>query len=77
MKGIPMKLALILLKETYAICKFEPGSVLPADFSKSQFYSVTHTPDELSFVCRQETVKDDWIEVTGTGGYLKSKARWN
>jgi hypothetical protein len=54
-----MKLDLIILKDTFAICRFDSDSAIPEWSGKSQFYSVTRTRDEISIICRQADVYQD------------------
>ena len=68
-----MKLALTVLKHPYAICMLKAGSALPSAFPKSEFYSVTNTTDELSIVCRYESVSDDWTTVNRNWRIFKIK----
>jgi hypothetical protein len=44
-------LSLILLPDTFAICKLAPGTAIPPWASAGSIYSITRTPDELSIVC--------------------------
>ena len=52
-----MNLNLLVLKDLYAICRFDKGASLPPWIKKSVFYSVTKTQDELSLVCNQDLIK--------------------
>ena len=54
-----MDLTLIVLKNSYAICRFDKTSSIPEWVSKSDFYSVTRTQDELSIVCNQLIIESD------------------
>ncbi len=51
-----MKLNFIALNETFAVCKLPPNSDIPNWIYNNVFYSITHTPDELSLVCIQDTI---------------------
>ena len=48
-----MKLKFIILKDKYAIHRFDSCSDIPTWIKDSDFYSVTKTKDELSIVCKQ------------------------
>ena len=54
-----MKPALIILKYSYAICRCGNDSSIPKWLDRSDFYSLTRTPDELSIICNQEVVEPD------------------
>lgn len=58
-----MKLNLIILNETYAICRFKADSDFPDWISDSEFYSLTKTKDELSLVCQQNDSLSQAIEI--------------
>ena len=69
-----MKLNLIILKDTYAICRFNNDNDIPEWIKDSEFYSVTRTQDELSVVCKQSgsitkesAINTDWriIKIQG------------
>ena len=49
-------LTLSALRGNYAILRLAPGAPVPAWATKSEFFSVTRTPDELSIVCALENV---------------------
>jgi hypothetical protein len=51
-----MKLSLLVLDPTFAICSLKRDSPLPAWATSSEFYSITRTYDELSIVCPQDQV---------------------
>jgi hypothetical protein len=51
-----MKLSLLVLEETFAICSMKRDSPLPEWATSSDFFSITRTFDELSIVCPQEKV---------------------
>jgi hypothetical protein len=53
---VPHTLRLTLLQEAYAVCRMAPGAALPDWTSPGAFLSLTHTPDELSIVCREDIV---------------------
>lgn len=54
-----MKLNLILLKDILAICRLNSNSSVPKWALKGNFYSITHTADELSIVCLQDNIKNN------------------
>jgi hypothetical protein len=43
-----------LVAGRYAICRLPPGAPIPARSGDGDFYSVTHTADEVSVVCSAE-----------------------
>jgi uncharacterized protein len=51
-----MPLTLILLPERYAVCRFAPGTSMPAWALDGPFCSITRTTDELSVVCLDAAV---------------------
>ncbi len=51
-----MKLSLLVLDDTLAICSLKRDSPLPDWATSSDFYSITRTYDELSIVCPQANV---------------------
>jgi uncharacterized protein len=62
-----MALQLIILKNTFAIYRFNPDVDVPGWISNSAFFSITKSPDELSVVCEQNenntgagAVSSDW-----------------
>ena len=62
-----MKLNLQVLKDKYSIFRFDKNSTIPDWATKSDFYSITKTHDELSIVCiqpdmdlQQYTVNTEW-----------------
>jgi hypothetical protein len=48
-----MQLNLIILKDKYAIYRFETDSDIPNWIRNSDFYSITKTKDELSIISKQ------------------------
>jgi hypothetical protein len=52
------QLTLIVVDGTFAICRLEPDASIPSWATESCYFSVTRTADELSVVCRQDTVPD-------------------
>lgn len=51
------RLTLAPLKETFAICRLEPHSQVPA-WVIGEFVSITRTAEELSVVCAESSVPD-------------------
>lgn len=49
-------LTLLEMAGSFAVCKLPSGSAIPAWATAGDVFSVTRTADELSVVCRQETV---------------------
>jgi len=47
---------LILLPDRYAICRLEPSDPLPPWINQEGFFSITHTIEELSIVCKEAIV---------------------
>jgi hypothetical protein len=66
-------LNLVLLPDTFAVCRFPADSPVPA-WATGDFLSITRTPNELSLVCRESAVPEGiwcargWrcLRVTGT-----------
>ena len=56
---IIMNLNLLVLKDLYAICRFDKTVPVPEWIYKSDFYSITRTQDELSVVCNQRIIEPD------------------
>ncbi|HEY4385080.1 MAG TPA: ACT domain-containing protein [Ktedonobacteraceae bacterium] len=52
-------LTLSLLPETFAICRFQPGTPLPKWIRTDSFFSLTNTSEEVSLVCLMETIPSD------------------
>jgi hypothetical protein len=53
-------LSLSVLPYHLAVCRLSPGASLPGWLFELPFWSVTHTPDELSVVLPIENVVWDW-----------------
>lgn len=62
---------LAVLKNSYAVYKFEVGSVLPHWIFTSDFYSVTGTVDEISVVASECSSKDEKILKNGGWRIIK------
>lgn len=52
----PLKLTLIILRETFAICRLDKDAPIPEWTFQGGLFSVTRTKDELSIVCPQINV---------------------
>jgi hypothetical protein len=52
-------LTLIILSDTFAICRLNPAEDVPDWAMIGEFVSITHTADELSIVCAEEHVPSD------------------
>ncbi len=50
------KFTLSVLPETFAICKLDRDSSIPAWATSGMFVSITRTPDELSVVCPENVL---------------------
>jgi hypothetical protein len=57
---------LVVLPDTFAVCRLTPSSPFPSWAMTGEFFSVTRTADELAVVCRQESVPD----------YVRSEKGW-
>ena len=55
----PITLNLSLLKETYAVCRLNPTTVVGDWADHGEFCSITKTSEECSVVCPQDKVPDD------------------
>jgi hypothetical protein len=53
---VPRSLSLLVLEETYAVCRLGPDAVVPSWACGGEFVSITRTSDELSIVCPQSVV---------------------
>ena len=51
-----LKLTLIILRETFAICRLDKDAPIPDWAFQSGLFSITRTKDELSIVCLQINV---------------------
>jgi hypothetical protein len=45
--------SLIVLDETFGICRLDPSALVPERVYQSSFFSITRTPNELSIVCTE------------------------
>ncbi len=55
-RSATLPLRLLGVTGRFAVCKLPPGSAVPAWAMAGDVFGVTRTPEELSVVCRQETV---------------------
>ena len=69
------KLTLVLLEGAYAIARLDAAAHLPGWVGGGPFVSITRTADELSVVCREESVPDG-VRCRGAGDASGSPARW-
>ena len=53
---IALKLTLIILRETFAICRLDKDAPIPDWAFQGGLFSITRTKDELSIVCPQINV---------------------
>ncbi len=65
-----MKLSLLVLDPTFAICSLKRDSPLPEWATSSDFYSITRTYDELSIVCPQDQIPAN-VEINKNWRCLK------
>jgi hypothetical protein len=59
-------LTILSLPDTFAIAQLPAGAVIPDWAASGPFVSITHTPDQLSIVCRDSHVPTD----------VKADRRW-
>jgi hypothetical protein len=52
------QLSLIVLDDVFAVCKLGSNVSVPPWATAGDFFSITRTADELSVVCRQDSVPD-------------------
>lgn len=52
-------LNLIVMDGTFAICKVACDSPIPSWATTGSFFSITRTADELSIICREDSVPED------------------
>jgi hypothetical protein len=65
--------SLIVLPHNFAVCKLGADAVIPPWAIEGEFFSITRTADELSVVCREDSVPEgihcerDWrcLRVAG------------
>jgi uncharacterized protein len=58
-------LDLTVLEEDLSICRLDAGAEVPAWATRTTFFSVTRTQDELSVVCPEEFVPEDAYRERG------------
>lgn len=63
-------LSLSVLPYHLAVCRLDPGAILPGWVLKLPFWSVTRTADELSVVLPEENVPGDWKSDKGWRGLM-------
>lgn len=56
---MPVTVNLILLPDTFAVCRLAADSPIPAWTPTQAFVSITRTADELSIVCAESRVPAD------------------
>lgn len=56
MKQNPMILSVI--RDSFAVCRFDAFKEIPESVLNSSFFSVTKTADELSIVCPEENIPE-------------------
>lgn len=49
---------LIVLPDTYAVCRLSSAASIPVWAMEGEFFSITRTAQELSIVCRQDVVPE-------------------
>src|SRR5205809_7215931 len=54
----PRPLTLLMLDDTFAICRLSSTASIPSWATVGDFFSITRTADELSVVCPQKTVPE-------------------
>jgi GNAT superfamily N-acetyltransferase len=52
------RLNLILLSETFVVCRLGPDAPMPSWATAGDLFSITRSADELSVVCRQDAVPE-------------------
>lgn len=65
------KLILSILKGRFGILRLEKGSEIPVWIYDSNFFSITRTPEELSFVCQESVIP---VNVPAD---IKAERGWN
>jgi hypothetical protein len=64
-KDVTAPLRLLILPGSFAICKLPPDSPIPSWSTHGQFFSITHTPDEISIVCAEDQLPKEIDCSTG------------
>ena len=63
------RLTLVLLADTFAICRLDPAAQIPAWVTTAEVWSVTRTGEELSVVCPEAVVPTGVTCDTGWQGW--------
>lgn len=66
--GTVRQLSLVVLDDTFAVCKLAPEAAIPAKVMTGGFSCVTRTSDELSLVCSESVVPEDVMSERGWRG---------
>jgi hypothetical protein len=53
---LKQKITLNILNGLYAICRLQSEQDIPVFAMAGEFYSISHTADELSIICPQENI---------------------
>ena len=56
---------LLVLPESFGICRFPPTALLPSWVDHGKFWTVSRSPDELSIVCEEEGIPSSVHSETG------------
>jgi hypothetical protein len=56
---------LVVLKNSFGVCRFGPTALVPAWVDNGSFWSVTRTADELSIVCEEKNIPSGVQAETG------------
>jgi hypothetical protein len=59
------KLTLTVKNLRFAIVKLNPSEPLPDCAALGEFWSITHTEDEISLIIQESQVKTEWIAELG------------
>lgn len=59
------RLELSVFPQRFAVCRLEPDAEIPGVVSRSHFWSVTRTDEELSVVLPEANVPGDWTAEKG------------
>jgi hypothetical protein len=60
-----VKLTLVLLPDTSAVCRLGPDEAVPSWLSSCEFWSITRTGEELSLVVPEQVVSGTWRAERG------------
>jgi hypothetical protein len=72
---ITHRLDLTVIPDTVAVCRLDKDAPVPAWASSGEFFSITHTADELSVVCSQTHVPSG-VSANKAGDAFALRARW-